>query len=208
MGLINVPLINNLDAATPDLFNSRYGTIVNAINGNLDNTNISAGGVSTSNLAASSITTAKINDAAVTPPKWTNPYKFSVYRNAGFTASGGTVVMDTKIFDTGTNFSTTTGLYTVPVNGFYFFSGYASTAISSNQSWTAGLTFTGSRGSITETHSSGLSGTGTVGNGGTATGLYQLVAGDTVGLTFYASGNAGSTGVVNNGFSGFLVTIT
>lgn len=59
MGLISVSNINNGDSASDSLFNTRFGAIVNEINGNLDQDNIKD----------SSITTAKINNASVTPAK-------------------------------------------------------------------------------------------------------------------------------------------
>lgn len=51
-----------------------------------------------------------------------NPYKFRVYRNAALTSSGqNPIIFDTKTFDTGSNYSTVTGIFTVPVAGFYWF---------------------------------------------------------------------------------------
>jgi hypothetical protein len=51
------------------------------------------------------------------------PYKFSVYRNAALSvyASATVLVYDSKNFDTGNNFSTSTGKFTAPINGFYWF---------------------------------------------------------------------------------------
>lgn len=60
MALINVPDIQNLDAATPELFNSRFGVIANEINGNIDDANLKAGAVITSKLANDAVTGAKI----------------------------------------------------------------------------------------------------------------------------------------------------
>ena len=53
-----------------------------------------------------------------------NPYKFSAYRNSALTTgtSNAAIVYDTEVFDTNSNFDTTTGRYTAPVDGYYFFS--------------------------------------------------------------------------------------
>lgn len=53
-----------------------------------------------------------------------NPYKFSAYRNAAWTASATLtkVAFDTELFDTNSNFdATTNNRYTAPVAGFYLF---------------------------------------------------------------------------------------
>lgn len=52
-----------------------------------------------------------------------NSYKFNVYRQNTLSAINGTdVVFDTVNYDTGSNYSTSTGLFTVPVTGYYHFS--------------------------------------------------------------------------------------
>jgi hypothetical protein len=80
---------------------------------------------------ASSITNGNIADArsvtgsGVFAPA-VNPYKFSAYRNAALNspnAATATVVYDVELYDTNNNFSTSTGLYTAPINGFYRFTG-------------------------------------------------------------------------------------
>jgi hypothetical protein len=131
-----------------------------------------------------------------------------VYLAGAWTSSGGfgNVLFDTKIFDTGGNFSTGTGLFTVPINGLYWLGGYAGvSSLAGGAAFGAGLNFTGSRGTITETHQVQIQG-GTFGAGASANGFYQLEAGDTVGFGFYGSGATGSTGVTSNGFQGFLVS--
>lgn len=69
MGLINVPDIENLDAATPDLWNTRFGTIVDVINGNLSSDNLASGAVTAAKLATGAVTEGKIDDLAVTSRK-------------------------------------------------------------------------------------------------------------------------------------------
>ena len=46
---------------------------------------------------------------------------FSVKLTSNWTTSNATVEYDTKIFDQGDNYSTSTGLFTAPVAGVYFF---------------------------------------------------------------------------------------
>lgn len=70
MATINVSLPNDGDTVDAADYNTPITTIVNEINGNLDNANIdSAAAIAGTKLADSAITTAKINDAAVTPAK-------------------------------------------------------------------------------------------------------------------------------------------
>lgn len=70
-------------------------------------------------------------------PAALNPYKFSVYRNAAWSAPAATfsvIQMDTKDYDTGTNVDIVTnpGRFTAAIAGFYHFNvsvGYNITAI-------------------------------------------------------------------------------
>lgn len=61
------------------------------------------------------------------------PYKFSVWRSASLSVGSATaltpVVFDTEAYDTGSNYSTSTGKFTAPVAGFYKFEAYANTTI-------------------------------------------------------------------------------
>jgi hypothetical protein len=140
----------------------------------------------------------------------TNPYKFSVYQAGAWTSGNGVVllIMDTKLFDTGSNYSVSTGLFTAPVNGFYSFSGFANlTAIGASTGVGAGFAVTSSiGGNRTQNHVIGLTGNGTFGYGAGAATFLELNAGDTVGFAFYGSGNAGASGTNNTGFGGFLVS--
>ncbi len=123
MALINVTDIQNLDAATPELFNSRFGIIANVINGALDSANLADGSVTAGKVATGAITTGKIADANVTPAKIYNPYKFSAYASTSPTLSAGVAtkaVLDTELFDTNSNFDTSLNRYVAPVAGFYF----------------------------------------------------------------------------------------
>lgn len=83
---------------------------------------IKDGAVSTAKLVDGAVTSAKILDASVTIPKISNPYKFRVSRNAAANTGSGafaTIAFDTEQYDTNNNFAS--GVYTVPVTGYYHF---------------------------------------------------------------------------------------
>lgn len=53
----------------------------------------------------------------------TNPYKFHATETNGMAvALGTTIIFNSELYDTGNNYSTSTGLFTAPVTGFYRFS--------------------------------------------------------------------------------------
>lgn len=171
---------------------------------------VTAGVITTTTaLGPNTVTNTSIAAGALSTSKIANPYKFSVYRNAAFNipSSFGVITFDTKVFDTGTNFSTSTGLFTAPIAGFYLFSGRCATGTSSaNEIVTAifknGAEYAdGSRGISTNTQS------GLVGSNVTT--LIQLALGDTIGL--YVSSNSGiaaQAGPATTYLSGFLVSAT
>lgn len=90
-------------------------------------------------VTAGVITSASVGTSAIVsgiqlPDKMKNPYKFRVYRVAALTASTtdpSSFAFDTKSYDTGTNYSTATGLFTAPVTGFYMFTARISHASAS-----------------------------------------------------------------------------
>ena len=113
---------------------------------------------------------------------------FWVQRSADYTGynSGNyaqSVLFDNKIYDTGNNFNTSTGLFTAPVTGHYLFtaSAWATGSTTLEQSW---ITYNGARGAGTDWTS-----------GGNPNGFVQLSAhikmdaNDTVGYHPYSSGN-------------------
>lgn len=69
MGLINIADIQTGDDATAELWNSRFATIVNAINGNIDSANLADGAVSSAKIASSAVTAGKISDSTITYAK-------------------------------------------------------------------------------------------------------------------------------------------
>lgn len=144
----------------------------------------------------------------------TNPYKFLVYRNAAWTDGNGAlvqVVFDTKIYDTGSNYNTSTGLFTAPVAGFYQFNWVVSKSNTANTAFLATLK---QLSGATPTYYGGNQAfQGATTGGATAIGgvLAQMAAGDTAQILSYGSGGAGTTGMGQFGgtyFTGCLMSIT
>lgn len=219
MTLVTYTDIQEDDAATPDLWNTRFSSIVNAINGNLDSSNLADNAVSTNKItnlavtsaklatdavatakipdnavttvkiADSNVTTAKIADANVTVPKLTNPYKFSVYRNAALTPGANDVVFDTELYDHNNNFSTVTGRYTAPVTGYYWF---AATLTFTFTSSGVGVGIGLRKNGVTlllRGTTNVVMYTGTFDAGQTISGIVSLTAGDTIGIYDVAVSN-------------------
>lgn len=127
MALITYDPIDNNEAATPQLFNTRYQQLVDAINGGIDGANITDASVTSSELASNAVTTSKITDDSVTMPKVYNPYAFrasgvsatqaltnNVYAKVILNSDSGT-----GLFDYNNNYDTTLSRYIVPVTGLY-----------------------------------------------------------------------------------------
>jgi len=140
-----------------------------------------------------------------------NPYKFSVYRNGVWTAATNTfglVTFDTKIFDTGSNYSTSTGKFTVPIAGFYYFSSGVRSTFSNGSEGIVSLYKNGSeilRGMDTKII---YTASNTYLNGFVVSGLLELAAGDYIQVYHYGNAGAGDVGQVLTYFHGFLVSAT
>ena len=103
MGLINITDIQNGAEANDQLFNSRFGAIVNELNGNIDADNLKLGAVATAKIADSAVTTTKINNLAVTSAKIGTVSACRVSRSAvQSVANAATTIIawDTELFDT------------------------------------------------------------------------------------------------------------
>ncbi|MEO5499474.1 MAG: hypothetical protein ABIR46_03170, partial [Candidatus Saccharimonadales bacterium] len=182
----------------------------------VDGLNLKDGKLNTNN----SVVTANITDGAVTAAKvltgtqlvdrLKNPYKFSAYRNAAANAGNATfalVVLDTELFDTGSNFSTSTGLFTAPIAGFYQFMWQVGT-----NAGTTRIISALAKNSTTVEYVRGTDLTissATSGSAGSA--FIQLALNDTIGLlAFSASGATGlAVGTGNQTYlMGYLVSAT
>jgi hypothetical protein len=164
------------------------------------------------NAGGGQLTGSAIATGAQIIDKTLNPYKFSVYRSGAWTtnSSAALVTFDTKTFDTGTNYDTSTGKFTAPIAGFY----HISAAISFTQASggvSGGTAFLYKNGSAINALGGYLGAaaawTGQA-SGGT---LVQLAASDYLQIFFQAGGATsatGVTGVSNTYFTGFLVSAT
>jgi C1q domain-containing protein len=91
---------------------------------------LGAGSVGTSNLETG------IEPATVAE----NPYKFFAYMGNATSANASLAALvkfDTEVYDTGSHYSTSTGLFTAPLAGYYKFEGSLSTDTSSPDSFGA-----------------------------------------------------------------------
>lgn len=208
MGLINIPDIQNLDAATPELFNSRFGAIADLLNGNLDTNNFASEAITAPDIATGAVTTGKLASAAVTPVKWTNPYKFYIYRSGALNSSNSytLVQFDAEAYDSNNNADITTnkGRYTAPVAGFYFFTANVGNSAAGSTPIYVALYKNGARVLLGSGSSAATSGAHSQ-----VSGILQLAAGDYVEAYFIGgAGSAIDVGSDNCYFMGFLVTET
>jgi hypothetical protein len=153
-----------------------------------------------------------LNTGAISTKIITNPYKFSVYLAASSVSvtsnAASLITCDTKQFDTGTNYSVSTGLFTAPISGFYWIHGtILFTSTLSLHQGGAQLFKNGSL-LVEGDFNSGAS----VQAGFSVGRLLQLAANDTIGL--YQTNTSGSSVTVAGGstdytfFEGFLVSVT
>lgn len=140
-----------------------------------------------------------------------NPVKFSVYWLAGevayLNASGETIKFETKSFDTGDNYSTSTFEFTAPINGFYLFTTQVGIDAGSTIYTNVALLKNGS--AIAEYADGATSGSQT--NPTPAvTKLVQCAAGDTISVQAFTqnSGIGVNGGITQTFFDGFLVSAT
>lgn len=134
-----------------------------------------------------------------------DPIKFSAYKNSSASVANGTIVYETKQYDTGSNYNATTGIFTAPVAGFYFFE--ASFSVNTT-TMTRAVFFLVKNG--TE-YKRGLDASYTVQYGGAVATSMQLAAADTINISIsVVTGSAtyNNVPVTLNSFSGFLISTT
>lgn len=159
---------------------------------------------------ATSSTTKKTTLGALTPMD--NPYKFYAYRNAAANtgSTGGTkITYDTEVYDTGNNYSTSTGFFTAPIAGFYHFTARFSLTMGGNTRTIITL-FKNTSTSLARGGDISTFNNQTSIGGVNVAATVQLAAGDTVHVDSYYSTTAVAleTGISINYFSGHLVSRT
>lgn len=140
-----------------------------------------------------------------------NPYKFRAYRSSAWTMTNGAAAKlqcNTENFDTNSNYDATTNYrYTAPVAGFYQFNAAITAAFDVGDIYriylykNGAVVSSGNAIVVSSTFSQTL----------TVSDFIQLSAGDYVEVYYVngaAAGVAGSTGVANTFFGGFLVSRT
>lgn len=210
---INSPTITNATISTDTVTGytvSNTGTVFGAsISGGVVASAALTNAVNSSAIQTNAVTNNAILSGELYTSKIYNPYKFFVYRNAAFTVTNATIVFDTKVYDTGTNYSTATGLFTVPVTGFYNLSASitASWTASGGRAIGAGIYKNGSEISKTSIVGTYAGSWGNWASQVTWTG--KLTAGDTIAINDPNNPTlAGATGVNQTWFSGFLISAT
>lgn len=208
---LTAPVINNGSiTGTTITTDAIVGQSV-ATNGTVYGLSISSGkvgtnGVITASITDASVTTAKlasgVNFKPVTVEQ--NPYKFSVYRNAAWTTPNNTqglVTFDTVLFDTSSNYSTSTGKFTAPAAGFYFFTAQADLASALTGAY---ITIYVNGAEVKRGYPTNASTFG-----GTVSGLLSLSSSDFVQIyIFTPSVVNGSTSKLFVYFDGFMVSAT
>jgi hypothetical protein len=166
---------------------------------------VNSGSITTGSLSNTGTYTG--TNGSISTNYLTNPTKFSAYRGGGWTTSTGLglVTFDTTTFDTGSNYSTSTGRFTAPVAGFYHFTANAGTFVGAGAGFGIALY---KNGTVVLLGNATVSGGATYTNIAQVGGLLQLAVNDYIQVYFNGSGGTGTIGSSNTYFSGFLLSQT
>jgi hypothetical protein len=99
-----------IDAAD---YNTPINTIVNVINGNLDSDNLAANAVGTSEIADITVTNEKLKSTVM--------FRGTTTQTVTNSVSPTNITTYTEVTDRGADFNHTTGLFTAPYDGDYWF---------------------------------------------------------------------------------------
>jgi len=147
------------------------------------------------------------NTNVVASDSLSNPYKFSAYRAAAWTAGGvyTKVAFDTELFDTGSNFdAVTNSRFTAPIAGFYSFSASVQSNAAAGALHAIALYKNGALQKRVEIEN----GANTTPIAAAISGLMQLAASDYVEVWHQGSTSAGGIGADRTFFDGFLMSET
>lgn len=177
--------------------------------------------VTTVKIPDNAVTTAKIPDDAITSAKLvgidksnlttdSNPYKFMAYRSSAFTWGNNVfayLTCNAEIFDTNSNYDTSTGRYTAPVDGYYYITAIARGNTKSGSGMYVGIYRSGA-----ELYLGGfqipVGYTGAFGTSCSAEGIVYMTAGQYVQMGTYGAANTGHTGYNATRFGGYLISRT
>lgn len=149
-----------------------------------------------------------IDNGAITMPKISNPYMFRAYRSGAWNLGSNAeaiVVLDAITSDPNNNFDTSTGKYTVPIDGYYFFTCQMNGDTKSG----SGIYTSIMRNGATVARGDGgvpVGYTGTFPTSCNAQCLLYCSAGDLIHMISYGgASHAGNTGATITYLQGFLV---
>ena len=167
-------------------------------------------GVTTGQISGSNTVLPAALATGIPTNKFSNPYKFSVYLSSNQTVSASTwtkVQLNTKTFDTGSNFDNTTNYqFTAPIAGFYHFSAYGTPSASSTNTVQVGINVGTFSGNPTYFVNSSPGNGSSLGFGLSV--LVSLTAGQTVQMYTYNASTLIYATVPGTYFMGYLVSAT
>lgn len=183
---INTPTITNATLSSDAI--TGYSS---SSSGTIYGITVSSGVITTTTaLGPNTVTNSAVAANALYTSKFYNPYKFFVYRSASLSQTSNAIIhFDTTVFDTGSNFNTTsTYQFTAPVTGFYHISMQVNFQGGSALTFAASIYKNGSE----YIRGDEITGTGSVVYSLEVGSLISLTAGDTV-SGFFGSSNTGGT---------------
>lgn len=170
---------------------------------------ITSSGLVTASNGLTANGTITFPNSSLSPVMINNPYNFyySIGANATILLNTATTLTClTKVYDTGNNYSTTTGSFTAPVAGFYQFNGQVDVLATSSGSYIWASLF--KNGSEFFRGNRQIPGTGGSAAAVSVSVMLQLAANDTIQLGYY-SGVATTTENNSGTFlQGYLVSLT
>lgn len=156
--------------------------------------------VETAKIKDLNVTTAKIAAGAVTSEKLTSTVAFGATSTQSVADGATNITTYTEVFDTGSDFNHTTGLFTAPADGVYHFN--ASSGITDDN--TRVYTYIYKNSAVQIAFGTGWGEAANHDPNASVSVTTSLTAGDTVYMAHYHE-SGGTQALSSSGFSGFLV---